>query len=111
VSDTAAHVKRVFEEMPGRLDATNAAGMDAVIQYNLSGDGAASYYCHIRNGACHVTEGVHPDPAVGLNMSAADFVDLSHGKLDGMSAFMSGKLKAKGDLGVAMKLQKLFRRG
>jgi putative sterol carrier protein len=44
-----------------------------------------------------------------LTMAAGDFVDLTQGKLNGMTAFMSGKLKIAGDMGLAMKLQSLFR--
>jgi putative sterol carrier protein len=111
VSDTGSAVKQVFDEMPARLNADVAAGMDAVFQYNLTGDGAGHYYTHVRNSGIEVTEGVHPAPAVTVTMSAADFVELSHGRLDGIMAFMTGKLKATGDLGLASKLQKLFRRG
>ena len=42
-------------------------------------------------------------------MSLGDLVDLVGGKLDGMSAFMTGKLKIEGDMGVAMKLQTILR--
>lgn len=111
MSDTAAAVKQIFDEMPSRLNTDAAAGMDAVFQYNLTGDGAAQAYSHIRNGTCEVTGGEHPMPAVTVTMAAADFVELSHGRLDGIMAFMTGKLKATGDLGLASKMQKLFRRG
>ena len=43
-----------------------------------------------------------------IKMEFADFDDLINGKLDGMTAFMTGKLKIEGDMGVAMKLQQLF---
>jgi putative sterol carrier protein len=43
-----------------------------------------------------------------INVSFPDFVALSQGSLDPMSAFMTGKLKVAGDMGVAMKLQALF---
>ena len=111
MSDTGTSVKQIFSEMPARLNAEVAAGMDAAFQYNLTGDGAGQYYTHIKNGGVEVSEGEHPAPAVTVTMSAADFVELSQGRLDGIMAFMTGKLKATGDLGLASKLQKLFRRG
>ena len=43
-----------------------------------------------------------------VSMAACDFVDMTEGRLDGMSAFMSGKLRVGGDMGLAMKLQNLF---
>ena len=44
-----------------------------------------------------------------LKMDFSDFSDLIGGKLDGMTAFMTGKLKIEGDMGVAMKLQTILR--
>ena len=44
-----------------------------------------------------------------IKMDFSDFDDLINGKLDGMTAFMTGKLKIEGDMGVAMKLQSILR--
>jgi putative sterol carrier protein len=44
-----------------------------------------------------------------LRMDFSDFSDMIAGKLDGMTAFMTGKLKIEGDMGVAMKLQSILR--
>ena len=39
-----------------------------------------------------------------------DYVKISTGQMDGTAAFMQGKLKIKGDMGLAIKMQSLFRR-
>ena len=44
-----------------------------------------------------------------LRMDFSDFSDMIAGQLDGMTAFMTGKLKIEGDMGVAMKLQSILR--
>jgi putative sterol carrier protein len=44
-----------------------------------------------------------------IKMDFSDFTDMIGGKLDGMTAFMTGKLKIEGDMGVAMKLQSILR--
>ena len=44
-----------------------------------------------------------------LKISLDDFVAMTQGELDGTSAFMSGKLKIEGDMGIAMKLQGVLR--
>ena len=49
------------------------------------------------------------EPNITITMAASDFLDLVDGKLDGTMAFMSGKLKVKGDMGLAMKLQNVLR--
>ena len=43
-----------------------------------------------------------------IKMDFSDFADLIGGKLDGMTAFMTGKLKIEGDMGVAMRLQRVI---
>ena len=108
MSAIQAAVKSIFDQMPSKLNANAAAGMDAVIQYDLTGDGEGQYHCAIKDGACTVVEGPSDAPAMTVTIDAADFVDLIEGNLDGTSAFMSGKLKIAGDMGLAMKLGSLF---
>jgi putative sterol carrier protein len=68
-------------------------------------------------GVVHIDGNANP-PAVTnddkaadctIKMDFGDFADLIGGKLDGMTAFMTGKLKIEGDMGVAMKLQSILR--
>ena len=44
-----------------------------------------------------------------MTLNESDFVQMFAGKLDATSAFMSGKLKIKGNMGLAMKLQKFMK--
>ncbi|MDX1384019.1 MAG: SCP2 sterol-binding domain-containing protein [Thermoanaerobaculia bacterium] len=108
MSDTATAVKEIFDAMPERLNPKTAEGLDCIIQHDLGGDGGGQWYATIKDGACGVTEGSHDSPTMTITMEAADFVALTRGDLDGMSAFMSGKLRIGGDMGLAMKLQSLF---
>jgi putative sterol carrier protein len=105
---TAESVQQIFAAMPGRLNPSAAQGLDCVIQYDLTGDGGGQYHSKIKDGAATVAEGPHPSPNMTVTMAAQDFVDMTNGKLDGMSAFMSGKLRIGGDMGLAMRLQSLF---
>ena len=61
-------------------------------------------------GKAEVTKGTASAPNMTLSMSAQDYVDMIMGKLNGQMAFMSGKLKISGDMGLAMKMQSLFKR-
>jgi putative sterol carrier protein len=103
-------VQQIFDEMPKNFNATAAKGMNAVIQFNLGGDGGGQYHTIIKDGACSVQSGTHASPNMTLTMAATDYVDMIMGKLNGQMAFMSGKLKIAGDMGLAMKLQTLFKR-
>lgn len=109
MSDTEAAVKQIFDNMPSSLNESAAQGMDATIQYDLTGDGGGKHYTVIKDGACTVHEGAADSPTMTVTMDANDFVAMTNGELDGMSAFMSGKLRVAGDMGLAMKLQSLFK--
>ena len=108
MTETADALKEIFEEMPDRLNADAASGLDCVIQHELTGDGGGSYYVTIKDGACTVEAGSADAPSMTLTMEAADFVALTSGELDPMAAFMGGKLKVTGDMSLAMKMQSLF---
>jgi len=106
----ADDVKAIFSAMPQNFNADAAKGMSSVIQFNLSGDGGGTYHVTIKDGACAVAEGAHASPNMTMTMAAQDYVDMISGKLNGQMAFMSGKLKIAGDMGLAMKMQSLFKR-
>ena len=110
MSEVAAAVKMIFDAMPSQLNADAAKGMSTVIQFKLSGDGGGDTYVAIADGAATVTAGVHEKPNMTMSMAASDYVDMISGKLNGQMAFMSGKLKIAGDMGLAMKMQTLFKR-
>lgn len=103
-------MKEIFTKIQERLEAdpSKAAGLTATYQFNLSGDGGGDYYVVFTNGAGKVNEGTASNPDIAIFMDAADFKDLVEGKLDGIGAFMSGKLKVQGDLSLAMRLQTLL---
>lgn len=86
-----------------------AAGLEAVIQYNFTGEEAGDYIITIKGGACSVAEGIADDPTMTLTADGSYFGDVLMGKEDGMKGFMMGKLKLAGDLNLAMKLTSLFK--
>jgi len=109
LSGTAAALKTIFSLMPANLNADAAKGMSAVIQYNLKDEGGGTYHAVIQDGVCTTGEGPHASPTMTISMKAQDYVDMAMGKLDGTKAFMTGKLKVGGDMGLAMKLGSLFK--
>ena len=101
-------VKETFDAMASRFRADKAAGTNAVIQYDISGDAGGTWHAVIKDGTCAVGEGAGTNPTLTIIMSAQDWLDMTGGKLSGQMAFMSGKLKLKGDMGLAMKVGGLF---
>jgi putative sterol carrier protein len=101
-------VKETFEQMPTKFRADKAAGTNATVQYDVSGEGGGSWHAVIKDGTCAVKEGAAASPNLTLQIAAADWVDMVTGKQSGQMLFMSGKLKVKGDMGLAMKLGSMF---
>ena len=104
----ADSVKESFDSMPGNFNSEKAAGLKAVYQWDVTGDGGGKWNAEIADGACNVAEGEHASPNITITVAAQDWLDILNGKLDGQMAFMSGKLKVKGDMSLAMKLKTLF---
>jgi len=102
-------ISDLMSKMPAALIPEKAAGLDAVIQFNFSGAEPGQWYAVIKNGTVQVTQGTHASPKMTLTADSADYVKIFTGELDGMQAFMAGKLKLAGDLNLAMKLTQMFK--
>lgn len=105
-----ADFAEIFAQVGQRLAANPAklAGLNAGYQFDLTGDGGGTYHLEVRNGKAEAGPGALAAPNCTITMAATDFLDMMAGKLNATSAFMSGKLKLKGDIGLAMKLQSLL---
>jgi putative sterol carrier protein len=86
-----------------------AEGVDAVIQYHLTGEQGGDWIITIHDGKCTVAEGIAANPRMTMTAEAQDFADVLLGKANGMQYFMQGKLKLSGDLNLAMKLTSFFK--
>lgn len=102
-------VAEMFAKMPAAFLPEKASGVDTVIQLKLSGEQAGDWYLTIKDSQCAVAQGVHPSPKLTLSAAGEDAVKVLTGELDGMQAFMQGKLRLQGDLNSGMKLMSLFR--
>jgi putative sterol carrier protein len=94
--------------MSGRFRPDKAAGTNATIQYDVSGEGGGTWHAVIKDGACTVSPGPAANPNLTLQIAGQDWLDMLSGKQSGQMLFMSGKLKVKGDMGLAMKLGSMF---
>ncbi len=102
-------VEELMRRMPKAFQPEKAQGVEAVIQYHLTGEGGGDWVITIKDGQCVVEPGTAENPRLTLTAEAADYLAIVTGKLNPMNAFAEGKLKLKGDLGLAMKLQNFFR--
>ena len=98
-----------FEQLPATFDPAAAAGREFVIQYELAGDFGGKYFVEVRNGACSPSVGEHPAPTVRVAADASDWLKINSGALSRTRAFLTGRLRVKGDMSLAMKLGNIFR--
>jgi putative sterol carrier protein len=98
-----------MEKMPGAFLPEKAQGVDAVIQFQFTGEEAGDWNATIRDSKVDVARGTHPSPKMTLAADSSDYVKIFTGELDGMLAFMQGKIKLTGDLNLAMKLMQMFK--
>jgi len=101
-------VRETFEAMSGRFKPERAQGLKAIIQYDITGPDGCTCHVEIADGQCALKEGGAAQPNLTLTMSAQDWLDMVAGKLNGQVAFMSGRLKHKGDMSLLMRLPGLF---
>ena len=97
--------REFFETLESRVDASKTAGMNNSYLFDI--DGAGKWKVDVQDGNVNVSEG-EGDADVTISTSEETFEKMVSGEQNPTSAYMTGKLKVKGDMGAAIKLQKLF---
>jgi putative sterol carrier protein len=101
----ADEVRSFFESLPGRVDAGKVAGMRNSYVFDV--EGAGTWTVRVEDGSVKVDEGAQ-DADCTISANEETFRQIVSGDQNPTTAYMTGKLKVKGDMGAAMKLQKLF---
>ena len=97
--------KEFFDGLAERADASKLAGMNNSYLFDIEGEG--QWLVTVADGGIHVAEGAG-DADATIATSGETFEKIVAGEQNPTTAYMTGKLKIKGDMGAAMKLQKLF---
>lgn len=100
-------VADAVKKMQEKFDPAAAQGLDLVFGFNVT-DKDKHYALIIKDGTCALQEGENPDANCTLVMDSQTLKDIVSGELDGMQAFMGGKLRVEGDMMLSMKLGELF---
>lgn len=104
----AESVDSFFSTLQHKIDESKTAGMQAVYQFEATGEGGGTWHVVMNDGEARVDRGPAPEPDIVITSSADDLLAIVNGKMSGQSAFLTGKIKIKGDMSLALKLQNLF---
>ncbi len=107
----SSQAQEMIEAMPTAFVPEKAANAKALIQFNLTGEGGGQWVIDVADGQCQVREETLGQPDLTVTMEADDFVALNTGRLDPIPAFMGGKIKVTGNVGLMMQLLQWFKRG
>ena len=97
--------REFFDTLPSRVDSARTAGVNKSYVFDI--EGAGVWKVDVTDAGVEVTEG-GGDADVTIHASEETFRAIADGQQNPTTAFMTGKLKIDGDMGAAMKLQKLF---
>merc|ERR1711962_1255113 len=102
-------LEQFFAQLGGLINEEMCGKIKAVYAFDIKGEETGQWYLDLKNGAGSCGAGVAPSsPDVTMSMKDVDFQKMFTGKLKPTTAFMTGKLKMQGDMGKAMKLEKLM---
>ena len=101
----AQTAREFFETLETRVDPSKTAGMNNSYVFEI--EGAGTWKVDVIDGKVSVTEG-GDDADVTITASEQTFQAIASGEQNPTTAYMTGKLKVNGDMGAALKLQKLF---
>lgn len=107
MSDTT--VSDFISRMLAAFVPEKAAGIDATIQVKLTGAQPGEWFLTIKDNQCTINQGLANAPKLTATADSGDFIKIFSGQLDGMQAFMQGKIRIAGDMSLALKLLNLFK--
>jgi putative sterol carrier protein len=105
-----SQIKEMLEAMPSAFLPEKAGNTKALIQLDLTGEEGGQWVLDIANGQCQVRAEAASQRDVTVTMDANDFVSLYKNQLNPIQAFMAGRIKVSGNVGLVMQLLNWFER-
>ena len=104
VDEIWGEVERKTQEEPEHI-----IGVDATYTFEITGDDGATYGLIVKDGTAKVVEGGLDDAECTITLNVKNFKKLLQGDLNATTAFMTGRLKVKGNIGLALKLESVLK--
>jgi putative sterol carrier protein len=100
--------QEVFDSMRGSFQAAKAKGVHARYQWDLSGPQGGQWWIDVEDGKYTMGKGNIDHPNVTFVAKDKDWVAVSNHQMGGTWAYLTGRLKIRGDQGLARKLGEIF---
>jgi putative sterol carrier protein len=100
--------QEVFDSMRGSFQASKAKGVHARYQWDLSGPQGGQWWIDVEDGKYKMGKGKIDNPNVTFVAKDKDWVAVSNGQMGGTWAYLTGRLKIRGDQAIARKLGEIF---
>ena len=104
-------VQEYFDTLGDRFVQSASKGVNAVYQFEISGDGGGTWHVAVADGAMEVHQGAHASPSSTVTSKAADYVKIANGDMNGLRAVMTRKMRIAGNIVMARKMQAMFPTG
>jgi putative sterol carrier protein len=101
-------VAHLFTGMVDRFLPEKAEGVDASVSYHITGGGGGQWTVRIKDGAVSISEEVLASPTVYIVASDRNYHDVVTGKLDSVTAVVTGKMSVEGDVAFMAKFREMF---
>ncbi len=105
------NVQEYFDTLGQRFVQEASKGVEAVFQFDISGDGGGTWHVVVKNGGMSVATGTHEKPSAVVTASADDYVKIANGDMNGLRAVMTRRMRISGNLVMARKMQHMFPTG
>ncbi|MDG5786113.1 SCP2 sterol-binding domain-containing protein [Evansella sp. AB-P1] len=104
-------IKETFEQLTAKVNEnpSHIKDFQATYQFNITGETGGVYQLDFSNEKAIFSNDKQFDPKITLELTENDFLKLVNGDLNPTVAYMTGKLKVKGDLSLALKLNTLLK--
>ncbi len=107
-SNVESTPQEVFDAMRGSFQPAKAKGVHARYQWDLSGPHGGEWWIEVNDGTYKMGKGKISNPTITFTAKDKDWVAICHDQLSGTWAYLTGRLKVRGDQGVARKLGEMF---
>jgi putative sterol carrier protein len=100
--------QEVFDSMRGSFQTAKAKGVHARYQWDLSGPQGGQWWIDVNDGTYKMGKGKIDNPSVTFVAKDKDWVAVSNHQMGGTWAYLTGRLKIRGDQALARKLGEMF---